>query len=156
MFTVYLIKVFGVETLAVALALIKCCWVAKCLEKLFYESEFLGIQIRIQFGIFPEIWSNDWRQTTMFLSLDLSNGKDDNGQIDLREEKYKNKNKLNDFESYLARGHSNKLWHFRGPQLCHKMTNGGGKDQPKCHLTFSDIFEPNFTIKSIEKVMLLG
>ncbi len=28
MFTVYLIKVFGVETLAVALALIKCCGVA--------------------------------------------------------------------------------------------------------------------------------
>ncbi len=40
---------FGVETLAVALALIKCCWVAKCLEKLFYEiskvmakSKFMG------------------------------------------------------------------------------------------------------------------
>jgi len=29
MFTVYLIKVFGVETLAFALVLIKCCWVAK-------------------------------------------------------------------------------------------------------------------------------
>ncbi len=32
MFSVYLIKVvweFGVETLAFALALIKCCWVAK-------------------------------------------------------------------------------------------------------------------------------
>jgi len=36
MFTVYLIKVVW-ETLAFALALIKCCWVAKCLEKLFYE-----------------------------------------------------------------------------------------------------------------------
>ncbi len=33
MFTVYLIKVFGVETLS----LIKCCGVAKCLEKLFYK-----------------------------------------------------------------------------------------------------------------------
>ncbi len=29
---------FGVETLAFALASIKCCWVAKCLEKLFYET----------------------------------------------------------------------------------------------------------------------
>ncbi len=41
MFIVYLIKVvweFGVEMLAFALALIKCCWVAKCLEKLFYEN----------------------------------------------------------------------------------------------------------------------
>jgi hypothetical protein len=28
MFTIYLIKVFGVETLAVALAFIKCCGVA--------------------------------------------------------------------------------------------------------------------------------
>ncbi len=40
MFTVYLIKVFGVETLAVALVLIKCCWVAKCLDKLFYKTLF--------------------------------------------------------------------------------------------------------------------
>jgi len=37
MFTVYLIKVVWVETLAFALALIKCYWVAKCLEKLFYK-----------------------------------------------------------------------------------------------------------------------
>jgi len=29
----YLLKVFGVETLA----LNKCCWVAKCLEKLLYQ-----------------------------------------------------------------------------------------------------------------------
>ena len=38
MFTVYLIKVvwvFGLETLTFVLALIKCCWVAKYLEKLF-------------------------------------------------------------------------------------------------------------------------
>jgi hypothetical protein len=34
MFTVYLIKEFGVETLAVALAFIKCCGVAKCEETL--------------------------------------------------------------------------------------------------------------------------
>ncbi len=30
---------FGVEMLSVALALIKCCWVAKCVKKLFYESD---------------------------------------------------------------------------------------------------------------------
>jgi len=30
----------GIETLAFALALIKCCWVAKCLEKLFLQSFF--------------------------------------------------------------------------------------------------------------------
>jgi len=40
MLTVYLIKGFGVETLAVALAFIKCCWVAKCVKKLFYEISF--------------------------------------------------------------------------------------------------------------------
>ncbi len=40
MFTVYLSKVvwvLGVEMLTFALALIKCCWVAKYLEKLFYK-----------------------------------------------------------------------------------------------------------------------
>jgi len=40
MFTVFLIKVvweFGVETFAYLLALIKCCWVTKMLEKLFYK-----------------------------------------------------------------------------------------------------------------------
>jgi len=29
--------VFGVEKRAFVLVLIKCCWVAKCLEKLFYK-----------------------------------------------------------------------------------------------------------------------
>ena len=38
---------FGVETLAFALALIKCCWVAKCLEKLFYEiAKACGVVVR--------------------------------------------------------------------------------------------------------------
>ncbi len=62
MFTVYLIKVvweFGVETLVLALALIKCCWVAKYLEKLSYKTVMLQffalwcteIQIKIEEAI---------------------------------------------------------------------------------------------------------
>jgi len=39
MFTVYLIKVVWGGDDCVALALIKYCWVDKCLEKLFYENE---------------------------------------------------------------------------------------------------------------------
>jgi len=31
--------VFGVETLVVALVLIKCCWVAKGVKKLFYQRD---------------------------------------------------------------------------------------------------------------------
>jgi len=39
MFTVYLIKVVLGGDTPVALALFKCCWVAKCLEKLLYKNE---------------------------------------------------------------------------------------------------------------------
>jgi len=73
MFTVYLIKVvwvFGVETLAFALALIKCCWVAKFFEKLFYEKNYSNIScdkitfwqilIRFQFKRYQQQTKKKW------------------------------------------------------------------------------------------------
>jgi len=57
MFTVYLIKVvweFGLETLMFALALIKCCWLAKSKRKLFYK-----INIELKLNLFERYYSLD-------------------------------------------------------------------------------------------------
>jgi len=83
MFTVYLIKVFGVETLTFALALIKCCWVAKCYRnsftKIFDEKEMYPFQVESEIYL---VWKKpfvdliwNWcceakkRRETVFCSL---------------------------------------------------------------------------------------
>jgi len=48
--------VFGVETLVFALAIIKCCWVAKCLEKLFYKSLTEFCQFAKMSNIFSKLY----------------------------------------------------------------------------------------------------
>ncbi len=52
MFTVYLIKVVWGRR---SLGLIKCCWVAKCLEKLFYKNQNRSItrQTTMLYKIWP-------------------------------------------------------------------------------------------------------
>jgi hypothetical protein len=54
MLTVYLIKGFGVETLASALTLNKCCWVAKFRETLLQKMNLYQqyILIYIQYQMF--------------------------------------------------------------------------------------------------------